>query len=103
MWKRIATIAVLAFSSGMVFSQSVVSSGVSSPIPVWFTDILLAVVGSAIAWILTQIKSSIASLNAELKSTNNNLSRLDRRVAFLEGRFFRFDSSDDAHSGESGV
>ena len=103
MWKRIVMTAVLAFSSGMVFSQSAVSSGVPSPIPVWFTDILLAVVGSAIVWILTQIKSSIISLNAELKSTNNNLSRLDRRVAFLEGRFFRFDSPDDMHSGESGV
>ena len=103
MWKRIAMAAALAFSSGMVFSQSAVSSGGPSPIPVWFTDILLAVVGSAIVWILTQIKFSIVSLNAELKSTNNNLSRLDRRVAFLEGRFFRFDSSDDEHSGESGV
>lgn len=101
MWKLTATIAALAFFSGMAFGQSGTSYANPSTIPPWFTDLLLAVVGSAVVWILTQIKSSIVALNAELKSTNNNLSRLDRRVAFLEGRFFRFDPA-DAHDHEEG-
>ena len=103
MWKLTATIAALAFFSGMAFGQSGTSFGDPSAIPPSFTDLLLAVVGSAVVWILTQIKSSIVALNAELKSTNNNLFRLDRRVAFLEGRFFRFDSSDDHDYGEGSV
>ena len=100
MWKRIATIAVLAFFSGMAFSQSGVSSGNPSTIPTWFTDLLLAVVGSAVVWILTQIRQSITALNTELRSTNTNLARLDRRVAFLEGRFFQHTDSSERETKE---
>lgn len=94
MWKLTATIAALAFFSGMAFGQSGTSSGNPSTIPPWFTDLLLTAVGSAVVWILTQIRQSITALNTELRSTNTNLTRLDRRVAFLEGRFFRHTDSE---------
>lgn len=100
MWKLTATIAALAFFSGMAFGQSGGSSVNPSAIPPWFTDLLLAVVGSAVVWILTQIRQSITALNAELRSTNTNLARLDRRVAFLEGRFFRHVDVDDRETKE---
>lgn len=100
MWKLTATIAALAFFSGMAFGQSGTSSVNPSTIPPWFTDLLLAVVGSAVAWILTQIRQSITALNAELRSTNTNLARLDRRVAFLEGRFFRHMDVDERETNE---
>ena len=100
MWKLTATIAALAFFSGMAFGQSGTSSVNPSTIPPWFTDLLLAAVGSAVVWILTQIRQSITALNAELRSTNTNLTRLDRRVAFLEGRFFRHVDVDDRETKE---
>lgn len=100
MWKLTATIAALAFFSGMAFGQSGTSSVNPSTIPPWFTDLLLAVVGSAVVWILTQIRQSILALNTELRSTNTNLARLDRRVAFLEGRFFRHVDSSERETKE---
>ena len=100
MWKLTATIAAFAFFSGMAFGQSGVSSGNPSTIPPWFTDLLLAGVGSAVVWILTQIRQSITALNTELRSTNTNLARLDRRVAFLEGRFFRHADSSERETEE---
>lgn len=73
----------------MVFAQSgQLSDESSNEVPSWFTDILLAVVGFAVVWILTAIRSAITALKNELHITNANLIRLDRRVAFLEGRLF---------------
>lgn len=57
-------------------------------LPSWFMQLLLPVLGFFMVFILKSIRDSILGLKSSLDVTNNNLSRLDRRVAFLEGRLF---------------
>lgn len=58
------------------------------PMPEWASTIVLAIAAFAVVWILKTIRSALVDLRSELRVTNNSLSRLDRRVAFLEGRLF---------------
>lgn len=88
MWKHIVGLLLLVCLGATALASQDTLSAVRSEIMEWAVGILLTITGFSLVYILNSIKNSIDGLKGELRTTNQSLSHLGVRVAYLEGRLF---------------
>ena len=54
----------------------------------WLLGLVGVLFSGLIVYTLNSIRQAIQGLRAEVRELNTNLVRIDRRVAYLEGRMF---------------